>query len=451
MADALDFALNAPDATVVWAVRADEYTAGNWPDRIGSADATQATGGQQPTAVADGGSDFNNKPVVRWDGSDDILEFTLAQAQGFTIIAIAKVTLDNSAIRVLITDDSANQPALRWNASNQLQMTAGANVTASADTLDSPILAEAYYGGSSSILRANSISVASGNAGTGTLSATITIGGQSAAGALPFGGDVAEIIIVSGELTAADRRYLAQYAQQRYGLAIPFPQTAAPTPSAFPSASVNHNVNMPPVVKVGDLLKVHLSLRRDGGSLDGVTTPSGWTLLESGGSASGAVFVAWYAKIATGTEGGTTVNFVSGASCVGAVQCYRVTEWYGSLGGVAIASHVFAVTSMPNPPAVTASWGSAKNLFFASSLANDGDESLVSSPTNYTGGVATFAGAVLPSAAVYTARRELAASSDNPGSFQLGFADACRTTTLVVRPIPTVPLTGGAGIMAGGL
>jgi hypothetical protein len=292
--------------------------------------------------------------------------------------------------------------------------------------------------------------VASGNAGAGTLSATILIGGQSAAGALPFGGDVAEIIIVDGELTAADRRYLAQYAQQRYGLAIPFPQTAAPTPSSFSSASVNHNVNMPPVVKAGDLLKVHLSLRKDSGSISGVSTPSGWTPLQEGGNGS-TVFVAWYGKVANGTEGGTTVNFVSGSSCVGAAQCYRVTEWYGSLGGVEIADHVTAITSTPDPPEVTAPWGSAKNLFFVSSLANDGDESLVSSPTNYTGGVATFAGAGLPSAAVYTARRELAASSDDPGSFQLGFGDACRTTTLVIRPIATIPLAAGSGIMAAGL
>jgi hypothetical protein len=142
---------------------------------------------------------------------------------------------------------------------------------------------------------------------------------------------------------------------------------------------------------------------------------------------------------------------MSGNAAVGAAQCYRVTEWRGSLDGVEIASHVTAITSTPNPPEVTAPWGNAKNLFFASSLANDGDESLVSSPTNYTGGVATFAGAGLPSAAVYTARRELTASSDNPGSFQLGFSDACRTTTIVIRPIATIPLAAGSGIIAAGL
>jgi hypothetical protein len=446
---ALDFALNAPDATVVWAVRADEYTAGDWPDRIGSADAVQATEGQQPTAVADGGSDFNNKPVVRWGGSDDILAFTLAQSQGLTIIAIAKVTLDNSAIRVLITDDSANQPALRWNGSNQLQMTAGANVTASADTLDVPLLAEAYYSGSSSILRANSISVASGNAGTATLSATILLGGQSAAGALPFGGDVAEIIIVDGELTAADRRYLAQYAQQRYGLAIPFPQTAAPTPSSFSSASVNHNVNMPPVVKAGDLLFALVSLR---GSSDsgGVTTPSGWTLLASAGAAS---FRGWYVKVADGTEGGTTVNFVSGNTCGGAAQVYRVTEWHGGIvSGVSIGEEQATSTSTPNPPEVSTSWGSAKNLFFAAVLANDGDETLVSAPTNYADEVRTVGGAGTGfSAAVYSARRELEASSDDPGAFTLGFADFCGSRTLVIRPIATIPLAAGSGIIAAGL
>ena len=446
----LDFALNAPDATVVWAVRADEYTAGNWPDRIGSADAVQATEGQQPSAVADGGSDFNNQPVVRGDGVDNYLRNdTLTVSQPYTYIVIGKLTQDNAGNKFLLSTPSGSRVEVLFDLNEELDLFAGAVMNGgSGDMLDAPALMECLYNGASSMVRVNNLETGTGNPGANNNATGLQVFCNQ--GRTTFcGADIAEILVIDGELTAADRRYLAQYANQRYGIAIPFPQTAAPTPSSFSSASVNHNVNMPPVVKAGDLLFALVSLRGSGDS-GGVTTPSGWTLLASAGAAS---FRGWYVKVADGTEGGTTVNFVSGNTCGGAAQVYRVTEWHGGIvSGVSIGEEQTTSTSTPNPPEVSTSWGSAKNLFFAAVLANDGDETLVSAPTNYADEVRTVGGAGFGfSAAVYSARRELEASSDDPGAFTLGFTDFCGSRTLVIRPIATIPLAAGSGIMAAGL
>src|SRR3546814_8815856 len=80
-----------------------------------------------------------------------------------------------------------------------------------------PILIEGYFNGASSSLRGNSVVEASGDAGTQTLTG-ISVGARWD-GAHFLNGDIAEIILVSGELTEADRVYLAIYAAQRYGFA----------------------------------------------------------------------------------------------------------------------------------------------------------------------------------------------------------------------------------------
>src|SRR3546814_8537878 len=100
---ALDFALNAPDATVIAAYRADTYTAGSWPDRVGSEDFSQGTAGNQPAAIADGGADFKNQPVARWDGTDNILRSsTFAQSQPLTVVFIGKATVANATEKIAL-------------------------------------------------------------------------------------------------------------------------------------------------------------------------------------------------------------------------------------------------------------------------------------------------------------------------------------------------------------
>ena len=232
---------NLPDATLVAHYRAEDYTdsgSGAWPDRTANGhDLAEAT--NYPAAVADGGADFNNKPVVRFDGTNDILTVAMsAVAQPVTMILIAKSTLANAAEKDAFTgrvSGGSNYARILWNASESLAFYAGATIAGTSGN-GVPLVVDAFFSGSSSILRANGAVEASGNIGTAGILNGLSLGAEGGVGARPWGGDVAEALLISGKLTVADRIYLAQYAEQRYSIALPFPQTAAPTPTSVSSA-----------------------------------------------------------------------------------------------------------------------------------------------------------------------------------------------------------------------
>src|SRR5437899_7713931 len=78
------------------------------------------------------------------------------------------------------------------------------------------------------------------------------------------------------------------------------------TASSFPNDSTTHNVPMPATVNAGDLLIVFFA---DHGT-PGMNSPSGWTFFFGWNSWGGTGNKFWmFAKRASGTEGGTTVNF----------------------------------------------------------------------------------------------------------------------------------------------
>lgn len=215
-----------------------------------------------------------------------------------------------------------------------------------------------------------------------------------------------------------------------------FPQTSAPAESSFSSASTTHNVSMPATVNAGDLLLVNMCLEASS-SAPNVTTPSGWTQLWHTSSVGTSVITryAGYAKAADGGEGGGTVNFATNVACTAAAQCYRVTNWYGSLAGVETGTLDSGGGTTPDPPSLTASWGSEDNLWFALSGAADDDQNYTSAPANYTGLVSTLGGGgTNASCEVGSARRELASATENPGTFTLQSTESWATQTIVVRP-----------------
>ncbi|MCK4843505.1 MAG: hypothetical protein KAS83_00835, partial [Dehalococcoidia bacterium] len=100
----------------------------------------------------------------------------------------------------------------------------------------------------------------------------------------------------------------------------PVPTLAAPvvtsvTETTFGSDTTDHYVSMPATVDAGNLLIV---LFTNDGS-DTVTTPAGWNELASNSIPNRVRFSVYY-KIAAGTEGGTTVNFVTAGSEQAAAQ-----------------------------------------------------------------------------------------------------------------------------------
>ena len=103
------------------------------------------------------------------------------------------------------------------------------------------------------------------------------------------------------------------------------PVVASVTETTFGTATMDHYVNMPATVNASDLLIVLLTNDRN----ESVTTPGGWSLLAS--DANGAhVRLSVYYEIATGTERGTTVDFVTSAAEEAVAQVYRISNCHGT-------------------------------------------------------------------------------------------------------------------------
>ncbi|MEV0618534.1 carbohydrate binding domain-containing protein [Nonomuraea sp. NPDC050404] len=199
------------------------------------------------------------------------------------------------------------------------------------------------------------------------------------------------------------------------------------------TATADFDVDMPATVNSGDLLLVAISNREDG-FLTGVgANAAGWTDLSNSSI---------FAKVATGSEGGTTVTFL-GVALNGfwAVQVFRITNWYGSLAGVQLASSAFTkqVNDQPDPPPLSPSWGALPTLYIAIFQSRDtagSALSLMETPTGYSDAFYTHdSGAYLGSA-----QREVSGTaSENPGPFELSPA----AYSQVAR---TVAIRGGGGI-----
>uniref|UniRef100_A0A6M3M546 Putative pectate lyase n=1 Tax=viral metagenome TaxID=1070528 RepID=A0A6M3M546_9ZZZZ len=220
-----------------------------------------------------------------------------------------------------------------------------------------------------------------------------------------------------------------------------FPVVLSITPSSFNVNATPHLVAMPATVDAGDLLLALFS--NDGG--DVVTTPGGWGLVFSAQVVAQASRVRFgaYAKVAVGTEGGTTVNFVTSGTEMAAAQVYRIQAgtWWGALAGVEAAtpSDCGSVDSRyPDPPSFAPSWGALDTLWVACYGADD-DDAATGYPGSYTDGTYTPSGTATGSCSLASARRELNATSDDPSNFTIAAVEEWVANTIAVRPVGTGP------------
>lgn len=112
-----------------------------------------------------------------------------------------------------------------------------------------------------------------------------------------------------------------------------FPVRESCTVTDFGADATAHAANMPATVNAGDLL---LALVAFDNSITSITTPSGWSVFYTHQGAS--LIVAIYGLVATGSEGGTTVDFVTNNTQRGSIHVYRMSSWAGNLNGVMIAN-----------------------------------------------------------------------------------------------------------------
>ena len=225
-----------------------------------------------------------------------------------------------------------------------------------------------------------------------------------------------------------------------------FPTVQSVTESSFTSASTAHNVSMPATVDSGDLLIVIFSTLSNSVT---ITTPSGWTLLNSS-TGSSLTRTASYYKVAAGTEDGGTVDFVTSGSDIAVAQCYRIT---GHNGEVEVGTPATNNNINPDCPAVTPSWGAEDTLWIAYYGGADDDATIASAPTSYTGAVDTNTGLGLNnSCECGSSYRQLNASSEDPGTYAISIAEIWVANTIAVRPDQdqsiTAPLDSATGLLA---
>jgi hypothetical protein len=96
------------------------------------------------------------------------------------------------------------------------------------------------------------------------------------------------------------------------------------TVTDFGADATTHLANMPATVNGGELL---LAVAAFDGSTS-ITVPTGWTNVSDVG---GDPVARVCAKIATGSEGGTTVDFVTSNVQRGSVHVLRISKWHGAL------------------------------------------------------------------------------------------------------------------------
>jgi hypothetical protein len=211
----------------------------------------------------------------------------------------------------------------------------------------------------------------------------------------------------------------------------------------------SHTLSLPATVDEQDLLIMLVSYGDDDTQASGF--PSDWTQIQAPVDSSNVVTTFVYAKVADGTEDGGTFDFSTTASALVQGQCYRIDAGthYGITDPTEIIEAGTAVlsTGSPNPPSLTASWGSDWNLFIAM-CGIDTEPTISSYLTDYTDGQESRGGAGGSTASTLgSARLESVKATDDPGAFTPSAGDDYVANTLVIRPEVSVPVTPTAAFI----
>jgi len=229
--------------------------------------------------------------------------------------------------------------------------------------------------------------------------------------------------------------------------ALAAPAVASVTETAFGTDTTDHNVDMPATVNADDLLIVLFT--NDGNAT--VTTPGGWSALASDHNT--AVRCSVYYKIAVGDEDGTTVDFVTSANEQAAAQVYRITNWHGTTPPE-ISTAATGTSTRPNPASLDpAGWDVADTLWIAVAGQDRGQGTPTAYPAYYTDGISTLSSATTDSCRTLSARRVLAAASEDPSPFTIPASEEWVAFTIAVRPAPrdlTTSSTAGGSVTTPG-
>ena len=194
----------------------------------------------------------------------------------------------------------------------------------------------------------------------------------------------------------------------------------------FATVTTDHFITLPPVINSGNGILILLTNDSDAS----VTTPDDWDRLytEANGT---ALRGSAYTLISDGTEGGSSVNFITSVAVKCSAQIYLIDNWNGSLAGF----HNGIVTELTsgitiNPPSLTPYWGNGKNIYLAV-LHTSTSQTVSSAPANYTDLTQTATGNTTGDAQCISARRLVESNSESPGVFTMSGSGASKVCNLI--------------------
>ena len=196
-------------------------------------------------------------------------------------------------------------------------------------------------------------------------------------------------------------------------------------------------VTMPSNIITGDLLIMVLKV----GSTGTATTPTGWTLLSSR-SSTGNSYI--YYKISDGTENNHTNVTISTAHA--SAITYRISNYEGT------PEASFAATNVNDPPSLTTSWSSTKNLFIAACTTRQSNNAFTAAPTGYSNllTIGDPSTGTTTHVRLATAVKEANAATDDPAAFTTtGTLDNPHSATIVVKGLTTDIKNGDTVVISG--
>ena len=216
-----DYVTVIPGSGLQLWLRADTITdlidgdaVGVWPDSsINENNATQ-TGANRPVYKTD---IINGKPVVRFNGSANYLDFTSINMQPTTVFAVVKYELPAVNAPFLGNDTFNGFFGYYNNIIYYYSTIANMNVANTTPATFQIITGHAQPLGSNSSIRIDGSPVVSGSYNWGT-STFIFVGRRNAE---RFKGDIAEILIYNTNLSSTDINKVESYLSSRYNIAIP--------------------------------------------------------------------------------------------------------------------------------------------------------------------------------------------------------------------------------------
>jgi hypothetical protein len=190
-----------------------------WADQGGKGNDVAQAGANKPTVNTSDAAYANQATISFARASSQYLKTTTyVLAQPLTIVVVGEND-DTSANLAGFIDSTAGALALYSTVTNgYAAMSSASAVTSTTTVTRKSIIAAAYNGASSSLYVNNSaVAVVSGSSGTNGIS-TYTVGGAGV-NANPITGKIAEVIVYSRIVSAAERTMLFLYLGQRYGIA----------------------------------------------------------------------------------------------------------------------------------------------------------------------------------------------------------------------------------------